>query len=190
MHNFKSAGSKIEDCSRRLTPKAEPRLKISKICEILARFKDTCRHHGWKTSENEDWVEIKNSYHNFVPVGDIHPSSFKRITNNKKCVVREGLTYRVVESSYTAWLFSSAPSETLAQTILSNPSLSCRTALYDLSRSTEDKNVCYKLNCTDSPVFREFEGFLRNELEIKLKPISPAADSKGFHDDCAVMKNA
>jgi hypothetical protein len=163
---------------------------MSRICEILTRFKDLCRHHGWKTSENEDWIEIKNHYHNFVSVGDIHPSSFKRITNNKKCVVQEGLTYRVVESSYTAWLFSSAPSETVAETILSNPSLSCRTALYDLSRFTRGKNVCYKLNCTDSPVFKEFEGFLQNELDIKLKPISTPAEPKGSPNDCAVTETA
>jgi hypothetical protein len=163
---------------------------MSRLYEILTRFKDLCKHHGWKTSENEDWVEIKDSYHNFVSVGDIHPSSFRRITNNKKCVVREGLTYKVVEPSYTAWLFSSAPSETLTKTILSNPSLSCRTALYDLSEFTEGKNVCYKLNCTDSPVFKEFEGFLQNELEIKLKPISAASDPRGSSNGCAVTERA
>lgn len=165
-------------------------MKISRISEILTRFKDLCRHHGWKTSENEDWIEIKNRYHNFVSAGDVNPSSFQRITNNKKCVVQEGLTYRVVESSYTAWLFSSAPSETLAKAVLSNPSVSCRTALYDLSRFTEGKNVCYKLNCTDSQVFREFEGFLQNELEIKLKPISAAAEPTEFPKDCAVTRTS
>jgi len=165
-------------------------LKISKICGILTRFKDLCRNHGWKTSEKNDWIETEDSYHNFVSVGDIHPSSFKRITNDKKCVVQEGLTYRVVESSYTAWLFSSVPSETFAKTVLSNPSLSRRTALYDLSGFAEGKNVCYRLNHTDSPVFREFEGFLQKELELELKPISTGAEPEEPPEDCAITETA
>jgi hypothetical protein len=165
-------------------------MKISEIWEILIRFKNLCKRRGWKTSENEDWIEVKNRYHNFVWARDIHPSSFKRITNNNKCVVRKGLMYSVVESSYTAWLFSKLPSETVPKSVLENPSLSCRVALYDLSGFVDGKKVCRKLNCTDSLVFREFEVFLENELEIKLKPFSSATDPCMSSDSCAVTEVA
>jgi hypothetical protein len=168
----------------------ERNLKIAGIWEVLTRFKDLCTRLGWETSENEDWIEVRNSYHNFVSARDIHPSSFERIANSNKCVVREGLKYRVVECSYTAWLFSKLPSETVARTVLANHALSCKTALYDLSNVLDGKNVCHKLNGTDSPVFREFESFLENELEIVFKPISLTSDHPASSDDCAVTELA
>lgn len=165
-------------------------MKVSGVWEILTRFKELCKRRGWRTSESEDWVEVKNGYHNFVWVREIHASSFKRIATNNKCVVQEGLTYRVVESSYTAWLFSKMPSDALARTVLENPDLSCRIALYDLSSFPNDKNICYMLNCTDSSVFKEFEGFLENELKVKLQPLPPAGASETRSDGCAVAELA
>lgn len=147
-------------------------MKMSKIWEIIKRFKDCCRFRGWKTSESEDWVEIDDKYHNFLWARAIHPSSFKSIVSNRRCIVREGLSYHVVEASYTAWLFSETPSETMVKTIFENPDFSKRIALYDLSPLLEGKNLCIKLNHTDSPVFQEFESFLKNELKAKLKPLS------------------
>jgi hypothetical protein len=145
---------------------------MPKIWEILKKFKDLCKFRGWKTSESEDWIEIDDKYHNFLWTRAIHPSSFKSIVSNRRCVVREGLSYHVVEASYTAWLFSETPSETLVKTIFENPDFSKRIALYDLSPLLEGKNLCIKLNHTDSPVFQEFESFLKNELKAKLKPLS------------------
>lgn len=144
-------------------------MKTYKVWEILRKFKESCKFRGWKTSENEDWVEIKNEYHNFLLTRSIHPSSFKIIVANRKCIVREGLFYRVVEAAYTAWLFSETPPEDLANLIFENPDLSKRIALYDLSPILKGKNVCIKLNYTDSPVFNEFENFLKGELRVKLK---------------------
>lgn len=147
-------------------------MKMPRVWEILKKFKDLCNFHGWKTSESEDWIEFDDKYHNFLWTRDVHPSSFERIVSNKKCVVREGLSYRIVEASYTAWLFSEAPSEILVKTIFENPDFSRRIALYDLSPLLEGKNLCVKFNHTDSPVFQEFESFLKNELKVKLKPLS------------------
>jgi len=147
-------------------------MKIPRIWEILRKFKDLCKFHGWQISESEDWVESDGKYHNFVYARDIHPSSFKRIVSDKKCVVREGLAYRVVEASYNAWLFSEPPSETLVKAVFENPEFCRRIALYDLSPMLEGKNLCVKLNFTDSPVFQEFESFLKDELKVKVKPIS------------------
>jgi hypothetical protein len=150
-------------------------MRMSEVWKIVTKFKDMCKRRGWRTSESEDWVEVKNKYHNFVWIKDVHPSSFKRIINNSKCVVREGLTYRVVESSYTAWLFSKTPSQNLIGTILENPSFCCKIAVYDLNNLLDGKNLCTKLNCTDSPVFKEFEGFLAKEFKVKLEPVSNAS---------------
>jgi len=145
---------------------------MPRVWEILKKFKDCCRFRGWKTSESEDWVEIDDKYHNFLWARDIHPSSFERIVSNRKCIVREGLSYRVVEASYTACLLSETPSETLVKTIFENPDFSRRIALYDLSPLFQGKNLCVKLNYTDSSVFQEFESFLKEQLKVKLKPLS------------------
>lgn len=147
-------------------------MKMSKVWEILQKFKDMCRFRGWKTSESEDWIEFEDKYHDFLWARDVHLSSFKSIVSNRKCVVQEGLSYHVVEASYTAWLFSEAPSETLVKTIFDNQNFSKRIALYDLSPLLEGKNQMVKLNYTDSPVFQEFESFLKNELKVKVKSIS------------------
>jgi hypothetical protein len=146
---------------------------ISRVSEILGKFKLRCVHLGWKTAESEDWVEMDDNYHNFLWARDVHPSSFKRIALDKKCVVREGTSYRVVEASYTAWLFSQTPSEELAKTIYGNPSLSKSVALYDLSQVTKGKDICVRLNNTGSQVFQEFEKFLQSELNVRVKPLSP-----------------
>jgi hypothetical protein len=149
-------------------------MKMTKIWEIMTEFKSSCKNKGWKTSENEDWVEADGKYHNFLLAKEVPPSSFKRIALNGKCVIREGLAYRVVKPSYTAWLFLKAPSETLLKTVFENPDFSSKIAFYDMSRLLEGRNVCTKMNHTDSQVFQEFENVLKNELKIKLKPLSPA----------------
>ncbi|MGD0496114.1 MAG: hypothetical protein ABSB28_08740 [Candidatus Bathyarchaeia archaeon] len=146
---------------------------ISRVWEILCKFKLFCMRLGWKTSESEDWVEMENNYHNFLWARDVHPSSFKRIALDKKCVVREGMGYRVVEAAYTAWLFSQTPSEELVRTICENPALSKRIALYDLSQVTKGKNLCVRLNNTGSQVFQEFEKFLQSELKVRVEPLPP-----------------
>ncbi|MDH5374681.1 MAG: hypothetical protein OEW95_02575 [Candidatus Bathyarchaeota archaeon] len=154
-------------------------MKMPKIWEILERFKDLCRSHGWKSSEKDDWIEIRNEYHNFLWTRNINPSSFRRIAANRKCVVQEGLSYRVVEASYTACLLSETPPKTLVNAIFENPDFSKRIALYNLSPVLEGKNLGFKLNYTGSPVFEEFEKFLRKELKVELKPIlNPEIDSE------------
>jgi hypothetical protein len=162
-------------------------MKMPKMWDIIKRFKDLCRFRGWKTSESEDWVETDDKYHNFLWARVIHPSSFKSVVSNRTCIVHEGLSYRVVEASYSAWLFSEAPSESVVKTVFENPDFSKRIALYDLSPLLEGKNVCIKLNHTDSPVFREFESFLKNELKAKLKPVP---DPELRTENCTVAELA
>lgn len=114
-------------------------MKMNRVWDILRKFKNLCQQRGWKTSENEDWIGTDEGYHNFLWARNVHLSSFKRIISNGKCVVPEGSSYRVIKASYTAWLFSDAPSETLVKMVLDNPDFSNRIALYDLSPLLEGK---------------------------------------------------
>lgn len=147
-------------------------MKMPKVWEIVEKFKNLCKFRGWKTSETEDWVEANDKYHNFLWIRDIHPETFKRIILNRRCVVREGLSYRVVEASYTAWLFSETPSVDIVKMVFENPAFSNRIAIYDLCPLLDGKHVCGRLNKTNSPVFQAFESFLRSEFKAKLKPFS------------------
>ena len=160
-------------------------MKTWQVWEILRKFKDACRLRGWKTSESEDWVQAGEKYHNFLLTRNIHPSSFKTIVANRKCVIREGLSYRVVEAQYVAWVFSETPSENLVNVLLENPSFTGKVAIYDLSSFTKGKKVCVKLNYTDSPVFKEFESFLEREFKAEIKQ---HANLKPNIKDCALTE--
>jgi len=175
---LKSTANGIELCSRRLFSVGGKSMNMSRIWEVLSNFKRFCRLRGWRASENEDWVELNDEYHNFLSTRNVSPASFKAIIANRKCVVHEGLLYTVVEPSHLAWLFSEVPSEDLFGTVLKNPDFSRRIAIFDLSQMLEGKNMCIKLNNTDSPVFHEFEAFLRSELNVKVESFQPFSDSK------------
>lgn len=153
-------------------------MKMPKVWELMSGFKDSCRCRGWRTSESEDWINIGDEYHNFVLAKDIHPTSFRKMASNRKCVICEGLSYRVVEAANTAWLFYEAPSEALVKAVSENSALSEKVALYDLSPLLNGQNLCGKLNCTESPVFKEFESFLRDEMKLELSPLTPLSGSE------------
>ena len=157
-------------------------MKMPIVCEILCKFKNLCTSKGWKTSEKQDWVETGDAYHNFLWARDVPLSSFKRIALSKKCVVPEGLNYSVAECSYTAWIFSKSPSETLIRTVLEDQKFSEVNAVYDLSPFLEGKHFCAKLNLTASAVFHEFEDFLKTELKVKFKSFSSVPDSSVNHN--------
>ena len=145
-------------------------LTIAKIWELLRDFKDLCKSRGWETSEHEDWVKTNDDYHNLLWIQTIHPSTFEKVALTQKCAIRHGLSYHVVDVSYTAWVFPRTPPEELIQRVLNNPELSRRTAIYDISWAYEGKPVCVKLNMTKSQVFREFEKFLEERCGVALKP--------------------
>ncbi len=146
-------------------------MKICEIWRILERFKTSCRRHGWKTSVDEDWVAVNGQYHNFLMARWIHPSSFKKLALNRKCVVREGLSYHVFEATCVAWLFSEPPLESFVRLVLESPDLCKSTAIYDLGLIHGKRRLCDRLNRTSSPVFREFESFLQIEYGVKFKPL-------------------
>lgn len=147
-------------------------LSIPKVWKLLDLFKDQCQLKGWKSSEHEDWVKTGDEeYHNFLWIQTVHPSTFEKIAVNHKCAIRKGISYQVVDVSYTAWLFPQSPPENLMQMVNENPELSRRTAIYDLSLAYAGKPLCLKLNETDSTVFKEFEKFLQEELGVEIKPV-------------------
>lgn len=143
---------------------------ILKVWELLDSFKDRCQLRGWKTSEHEDWVKTgDDKYHNFLWTQTVYSSTFEKIAGNHKCVIREGVSYQVVDVSFTAWLFPQSPPDNLMEIVRENPELSRITAIYDLSRAYRSKPLCLKLNKTDSTVFREFEKFLEEELGVEVE---------------------
>jgi len=163
-------------------------LPIPKVWKLLDLFKDQCQLKGWKSSEHEDWVKTGDEEyhnflwiqtvhpstfenHNFLWIQTVHPSTFEKIAVNHKCAIRKGISYQVVDVSYTAWVFPQSPPENLMQMVSENPELSRRTAIYDLSLAYAGKPLCLKLNETDSTVFKEFEKFLQEELGVEVKPV-------------------
>lgn len=144
-------------------------LDIPEVWDILRRFKNRCEAKGWKTSTSEDWVKKGDKYHNFLWTPTVHVSTFKKIAMNHRCAINEGISYRVVDVSYTAWLFQQAPPKNLIQMVTEDSELSKSNAIYDLSWMYTGKPVCLKLNETDSAVFHEFERFLEERWGVKVK---------------------
>ena len=145
--------------------------------KLLHLFKLRCSSKGWKTSENYDWVFADEKYHTFVWTKIIYPSTFERILSIGKCIVKEGLYYRVVDAAYFAWLFKNPLPQSLLDKILSTNEILKKTAIYDLSEIYKGKNVCLRINKTDSQVFKEFEMFLK-ELGVKVVPFPHIASFK------------
>jgi hypothetical protein len=142
---------------------------IPQVWDLLKHFKDRCESKGWKTSESEDWVKKGAKYHNFLWTSTIHLSTFKRIAKNHRCAINEGISYRVVDVSYTAWVFPQTPPENLIHVVREDPELLRRNAIYDLSCLYAGKPTCLRLNETRSTVFREFERFLEEKWGVEVK---------------------
>lgn len=149
-------------------------LSIPRIWELLKNFKDRCKRKGWKTSEEEDCIRVDHEYHDFVWAKAVQPSTFRKVTQNPKCTIRDGFSYRVVNASYVAWLFQRSPPDDVVQTLIDDPGLSARTAVYDFSQVYQGNPVCLKLNATKSQVFKEFEHFLSENWGVTVKAPSKA----------------
>ncbi len=165
-------------------------MRLPKVWEIFERFKGFCRSKGYRASEHEDWIELNDTYHNFLWTRNVPSSSFKAIISNRKCVVQKGVSYSVVESSRMAWLFSEEPSDDLLKIVTEDPEYSKRVAIFDLSPLVNGKNMCLKLNNTDSPIFHEFETFLQSELKIMVQPLHSFSNSKITVDTNAIPELA
>lgn len=142
---------------------------VPRVWELIRFFKDECRTQGYSASEHEDWVHIDGQYHNFLWTRTIYPSTFTKIAKASKCAIKEGISYRVVDVTFTAWLFSESPPEGLLRTVMDDQNLARKIAVYDLSGLHFSKPICVKLNQTQSKVFKEFEDFLRKKWGIEFK---------------------
>ena len=150
---------------------------IPEVWKLLSLFKARCLSKGWTTSENYDWVFVDAKYHTFVWAKTIYPSTFERIVSSGKCIVKEGLYYKVVDSTYFAWLLENPLPKELLDKVFSSNKVLKKTAIYDFSEMYKGKNTCLKINKTDSEVFKEFETFLK-EFGVKLASFSHTAVSK------------
>jgi len=146
-------------------------MKLTRILEIITNFKRSCKNLGWKTCDNEDWVQTEEGFHSFLWTRDVTPSSFKRVSSERKCAIKEGCTYRVVQASYTAWLFPQKPQGDLVRMITENPDFCGRTAVYDLSLLLEGEKTCPRINNTGSRVFKKFENFLKQKLHARFEQL-------------------
>jgi hypothetical protein len=170
---LKSADCAIEYCSRTFF-QGDRIMRIPRIFEILSLFKSSLKSKSrtCKTSPTEDWIRLNDEYDFFLWTRNVNPSSFEAVNSNRKCVVQKGLSYETVRPSHMAWLFSQTPPASLAKTIRENPDLSQRIAIFDFSQTLEGKNLCTRLNDTDSIVFHEFEAFLESEMKLKLEQLA------------------
>jgi hypothetical protein len=142
---------------------------VPRLWDLIQSFKHECESKGWKTSETEDLINFENQYHSFLWTRTIHPSTFEKIAHASKCAVREGVNYHVVDVAYTAWLLSEPPPEELWKTVMTDPILSDKIAIYDLSGLNSGQPMCPKLNSTKSKVFTEFETFLKKKFGAVFK---------------------
>jgi hypothetical protein len=142
------------------------------IWNLIDCFKEHCRLNGWETCETEDLIKTEDGeYHSFLWTQTIHPSTFERIATSRKCGIRRGVSYEVVDIAYMAWLFQERPLGFLTSLIKESPELVPRIAIFDLSGVYAGEKVCRKFNETDSSVFKEFEQFLEENWDITFKPV-------------------
>jgi len=147
-------------------------MKIPEAWDIINTFKKRCQPKGWEIAEHEDLIKSCGKYHNFLWIRELRPSTFESVTKHKKYAIQEGVNYRTVNVSFTAWICSKIlQCESLIQIMFEHPEILKRNAIYDLSQAPMD-GICRKFNETESEVFKEFELFLKDEFGIKIQTIS------------------
>ena len=136
--------------------------------EVIEEFKNLCTTKGWITFEHEDLVKAGDKYHYLVFTHRIFPETFRRVILNSRQCIREGNMCRTVDVSHIAWISQNAIPDSVLTLLVAKPMLLRKVALYDISPLSRRKNLCLKINETESPVFLEFEKFLiKHGLSIK-----------------------
>lgn len=135
-------------------------LRLSNFWDFMEKFKHACKIRGWKVFEREDIVDENGRYHQIVLVHQIHFETFRRVTTSFHRFIRERETLNMIDISYIAWISQNPIPESVLDFLAAEPRLLSRIALYDLSLLDRGRNVCLKINETDSVVFQEFERFL------------------------------
>lgn len=143
-------------------------VNVPDVWDLIDEFKNRCKSMGWRVSDFEDVIYAEEAYHNFVPVRRVHIKTFNSVVANCRCFIRNGTSYKAVNVSYIAWVFSKHPSEDIVLSIIENPLLLRRIALFDLGDAYAGKPICLKINETKSIVFTEFEKFLKTGYNLSL----------------------
>lgn len=143
------------------------KMGIPVVWELMNQFEEHCKSKGWETSEYGDWVKKGDKYHVFLWTRTIHPSTFEKVATGPRIAVRKGLSYEIVDISYTAWVFPKAAPKKLMRIVSENSEFSKRIAIYDLSQAYLARPSVIKCNKTDSEVFREFEHFLQTRWNLE-----------------------
>jgi len=140
------------------------------VWDIVEKFKRRCKNKGWEICEYEDLVNAGGEYHHLIWTRHVYPSTFKRVAMNPYQSVREGDSYKRVNIAYLAWISQESVSEGTLEILLKNQSLLRKIALYDISPIYKGQPTCLKVNETESPVFQEFERFLKR-YRISFRPM-------------------
>jgi hypothetical protein len=145
---------------------------------ILDKFNEHCNKlKGWQIYENEDLVQVKESFHKIFWIHDLHPETFKSVVLDRSYTIQSSQRFfepfdyvesyaskkcpsRTVRVSFMGFVASQHPSAEIVVFLERKPQIKKRVALYDISRFFESQPVCLKLNKTKSRVFNEFERFL------------------------------
>lgn len=141
-----------------------------KIWDLFERFKAHCDEKGWTVCGTEDLIKVGTDYHYLLWSRHTRPLTFRRtVTGDRKIPIPEGNTSKLVNVSYILWV-SLDPINQEALTIFAeNPALFQKVAVYDLSPIKNNNDVCFKINKTDSEVFRAFEQFLSEKYCVTFK---------------------
>ena len=135
---------------------------------LVERFTTRCRERGWITGEFSDFIKHGGKYYCFVWIKSSHKERIPEIlTDNRSSIFEEG-DYGVKRLNYKALIFQDPPPPSLVSTVARNSELSERVAIYDLSPLYRGEDVCRCLNRTRTPVYQEFEDFLRNRYSATL----------------------
>jgi len=146
-------------------------LMETEIPECIKEFTEHCRRSKyWKTYENQELVQTESGFHKIVWMQEPQARFFENSIKYPLSVIRDGISYRTVRNSFTAFVSLEALSVAVQLFFEESPSLSSWVALYDLSGVTKHSSVCSRTNLTKSEVFQEFERFLSSFYGIRFKP--------------------
>lgn len=158
--------------------------------EIINRFKEHCnKFKGWQTYRSVNLVQVKNSFHRLIWIGNLMPETFKSAVKDHLCTIQispvrfepfdyvngyvsEECPFRTVKLQFMAWVLPKQPKKCIVKFLEKRPRLQERVALYDLSRFFDDMPIIAKLNRTKSIVFDEFEKFLISYYGAEFKDIT------------------
>jgi hypothetical protein len=135
-------------------------LHPSSFWDLVEKFKNACKNKNWRIYGYEDIIYDGSEYHHLVMVRQTRLETFKRVITNPHQSIKRGDQHEVINVSYIAWISQEQIPKIAADFLANRPALLSRVALYDLSPLYKGKNICLKMNRTNSIVFREFENFL------------------------------